>query len=147
MNNIGQGLQPQCQHRIEPHRLSADEVLSATGTSARSGLSCEEAKRRLARHGRNELQADPPRPAWLKFFDQFANVLVILLIVAAAISAGLWFYERQSALPYEAIAIFVIVLLNALLGYLQEARAEKALAALRQMSAARANAGSETSEE
>lgn len=132
MINIEQG-------QMEPHRLSADEVLSVTGTSARSGLSREEAKRRLARYGRNELQADAPRSDWLKFLDQFANILVILLIVAAAISSGLWFYERASALPYEAIAIIVIVFLNAALGYLQEARAEKAVAALRQMSAARAN--------
>jgi Ca2+-transporting ATPase len=127
------------QSQMKPHRLSVDEVLSVIGTSAHSGLDHEEAKRRLAHHGRNELQADTPRSAWLKFFDQFANVLVMLLIGAAAISAGLWFYERPSALPYEAIAISVIVLLNALLGYLQEARAEKALAALRQMSAARAS--------
>ena len=56
-----------------------------------------------------------------------------------SISAGLWLYERDSALPYEAIAIFAIVLLNALMGYVQQARAEQAVAALRQMSAAHAN--------
>ena len=66
-------------------------------------------------------------------------MLVILLLVAGSISAGLWLYERDSALPYEAIAIFAIVLLNALMGYIQEARAEQAVAALRQMSAAHAN--------
>lgn len=139
MNNIEQDRQHQSERQIEPHRLSADEVLNVTGTSARYGLSREEAERRLARYGRNELQGDAPRPSWLKFLDQFVNVLVVLLIVAAGISAGLWFYERPSTLPYEAIAIIVIVLLNAVLGYLQEARAEKAVAALRQMSAARAN--------
>ena len=58
-------------------------------------------------------------------------MLVILLLVAAAISAGLWLYERDSALPYEAIAIFAIVLLNAVMGYVQQARAEQAVAALR----------------
>ena len=66
-------------------------------------------------------------------------MLVILLIVAASISAGLWFYERDTALPYEAIAIFAIVLLNALMGYVQQARAERAVAALRRMSGAHAN--------
>lgn len=109
------------------------------GTTASMGLDDGEVERRRARYGRNELRAEAPRSAWLKFIDQFANILVVLLIVAAAISAGLWVYERQSFLPYEAIAIFVIVILNALLGYVQEARAERAVAALRQMSAARAD--------
>jgi Ca2+-transporting ATPase len=66
-------------------------------------------------------------------------VLVILLIIAASVSAGLWLYERDFALPYEAIAIFAIVLLNALMGYFQQARAERAVAALHRMSAAHAN--------
>ena len=66
----------------------------------------------------------------------FGDVLVILLLVATAISAALWFYERDAALPYEAIAIFAVVLLNATLGFVQESRAEAAVAALRAMSAA-----------
>ena len=66
-------------------------------------------------------------------------MLVVLLLVATAISTGLWLYERDSALPYEAIAIFAIVLLNAVMGYIQEFRAESALAALKQMAAAHAN--------
>ena len=103
------------------------------------GLSEEQARERLERYGRNELAAERPVPEWRKFLDQFTDALVILLIVAAVISAGLWLYERESALPYEAIAIFAIVLLNALMGYVQRARAEQAVAALRQMSAVRAN--------
>ena len=63
-------------------------------------------------------------------------MLVILLLVATAISAGLWAYERDAALPYEAMAIFAVVLLNATMGYIQESRAEAAVAALRAMSAA-----------
>ena len=70
---------------------------------------------------------------------QFTDALVVLLLIAALISAVLWLYERDTALPYEAMAIFAIVLLNALMGYIQQARAEQALAALRQMSAAHAN--------
>ncbi|EAQ36009.1 Cation-transporting ATPase [Nitrobacter sp. Nb-311A] len=132
-------MQQQWQQPRDPHRLPADEVVKALGTTVQFGLSDDEVKRRLARYGRNELQAEPPRPAWLKFLDQFANILVVLLIIAAVISAGLWFYESRSALPYEAIAIFIIVLLNAVLGYVQESRAQKAMAALRQMAATRAN--------
>src|SRR5690606_18109226 len=78
-------------------------------------------------------------PGWMRFLEHFTDVLVILLLVAAAISALLWLVERDAALPYEAIAIFAIVLLNAFMGYVQQARAEQSLAALRKMSAAAAN--------
>ena len=121
------------------YQQRVDEVLAALGTDARRGLSEAEARARLERYGRNELTAEKPMPAWRKFLAQFQDVLVILLLVATAISAGLWLYERESALPYEAMAIFAVVLLNAIMGYVQESRAEQAVAALRQMSAAHAN--------
>jgi hypothetical protein len=66
-------------------------------------------------------------------------MLIILLIIAAAVSVGLWLYDRGSALPYEAMAIFAIVLLNAIMGHVQQARAEQLVAGLHQMSAAHAN--------
>src|SRR3712207_5111959 len=78
-------------------------------------------------------------PAWRRFLAQFRDTLVILLLVATVISIGLWAYERDSALPYEGIAIFAIVLLSGAMGYVQESRAEKAVAALREMSAAEAS--------
>src|SRR3546814_6079814 len=108
-----------------PYRYPAEEVLAELDTDARAGLTQEEARTRLGRYGRNALIAEKPTPAWRRFLAQFTDVLVILLLVAAAVSAGLWLYERGSALPYEAIAIFAIVLLNALIGYLQQARAEQ----------------------
>jgi P-type Ca2+ transporter type 2C len=122
-----------------PYRQPVDEALAALGTHARSGLSAEEARARLEKYGQNELTAEKPVPAWRKFLAQFQDVLVILLLIATLISAGLWLYERESALPYEAIAIFAVVLLNAIMGYIQQSRAEQAVAALRQMSAAHAN--------
>jgi len=122
-----------------PYQQSVEHVLAAVGTDPRSGLSDVEARVRLAQHGPNELTAAQPVPAWRRFVAQFQDVLVILLLVATAISAALWLYERDSVLPYEALAIFAIVLLNAVMGHLQESQAESAVAALRQMAAAQAH--------
>jgi Ca2+-transporting ATPase len=120
------------------YRRSFADVLAALGSDAQRGLTDDEARRRLERHGRNELTAEKPVPSWRRFAAQFQDVLVILLLVATGISTGLWLIERDASLPYEAIAIFAVVLLNAAMGYVQEARAEAAVAALRAMSAAHA---------
>jgi Ca2+-transporting ATPase len=117
------------------YRQTADEVLADLSTDAARGLSESDAQARLRQYGPNELVAEKPVPAWRKFLAQFQDVLVILLLIATAISTGLWFYERESALPYEAIAIFSVVLINAILGYAQQSRAEAAVAALRAMAA------------
>jgi Ca2+-transporting ATPase len=106
------------------------------GSDAAQGLSDSEVRARLQEFGRNELAAEQPVPAWRRFLEQFQDVLVILLLAATAISAGLWFYERDTPVPYEALAILAVVLLNAAIGYVQESRAEAAVAALRAMSAA-----------
>ena len=116
----------------EPYRQSVDEALAALGADARLGLSEAEARARLQSYRRNELTAG-------KLLAQFRDVLVILLLVATLISAALWLYERESTLPYGAIAILAVVLLNAVMGCIQQSRAEQAVAALRQMSAAQAN--------
>ena len=116
------------------YRQSVAEVLAAWSTDAEQGLGMAEARARLDRYGRNELAAEKPVPGWRKFLAQFQDMLVVLLLVATAISTGLWLYERDSALPYEAIAIFAIVLLNAVMGYIQTSRAEQAIASLRHMS-------------
>ena len=121
------------------HKQTTDEVVISFETDARTGLSQIEAQKRHAEVGPNALTSKSPPPAWKKFLAQFANVLVVLLLVAALVSAGLWFVERDSGLPFEAMAIFAIVILNAVMGYIQEARAEQAVAALQQMSAAHAN--------
>lgn len=123
----------------EPHRKTAEEVLTALRTDADRGLTEAEAERRLARVGANELDSAEPRPEWRKFLDQFLDILVLLLIAAACISAAIWLHERATAAPYEAIAIMAIVILNGMMGYIQEARAERAVAALRAMTAAHAN--------
>ena len=112
------------------------DVIKALKSDAGVGLTDEDARSRLERYGRNELAAEKPAPAWRRVLAQFRNVLVIILLLATTISAALWAIERDAALPYEAIAIFAVVLLNAAMGYVQESRAEAAVAALRAMSAA-----------
>src|ERR1700756_1491882 len=101
------------------YQQTADEVVHALGADAAQGLTSAEARNRLVRYGPNQLAAEPRVPAWKKFLEQFRNVLVILLLVATAISFVLWVYERDSALPYEAIAISAVVVLNAVLGFIQ----------------------------
>jgi len=123
---------------MKPYQQTSDAILRSLATDGRSGLNQSEAEQRLRRYGSNQLAEQPPPPEWRKFLAQFTDVLVILLLMAAALSAGIWLYERGGGLPYEALAIFAIVLLNAVTGYLQQARAEHALAALRQLSAPQA---------
>jgi magnesium-transporting ATPase (P-type) len=118
------------------YRQHVDVVIAALGTEPLRGLSDDEAESRLRLHGRNELMLEQPVPAWRRFPAQFQDVLVILVLIATGISVGLWAYERDAALPYEAIAILAVVLLNATMGYVQASRAEAAVAALRALSAA-----------
>ena len=125
--------------RPPAYRSSVDEVLKSLDVETQSGLGADEARMRLKRHGGNELTTERPVPGWRKFAAQFKDVLVVLLLIATAISTILWLLERDAALPYEAIAIFAVVLINAVMGYVQQARAEQAVTALRQMSAAKAN--------
>jgi len=122
----------------EPHRDTADRVIAALGSNVATGLSKAEAAARLEKYGHNRLDKKPQRPAWLKFLGQFTDTLVLLLIAAAVISAGLWLHERDSELPYEAIAILCIVFLNAIMGHVQQSRAEAAAEALRSMAAPKA---------
>ena len=98
------------------YQRAVEEVLTGFRTDASLGLVRDEARRRLAQSGPNELEAEPSEPPWKRFARQFSDVLVILLLIATAISAALWLYERDSALPYEAIAISAVVFLNALMG-------------------------------
>jgi Ca2+-transporting ATPase len=112
------------------HISEATEVLRAVDSYAESGLSNEEAARRLQERGTNELEDKGTRSPWAILWDQFVSTMIIILIVAAIASALLGDYE-------DSIAIAVIVVLNAALGFGQEYRAEKAMAALQQLSAPR----------
>lgn len=123
----------------KPYQPQIEVLLKDLKTDPVAGLTSDEVRERQDNYGANEIQSEKPVPQWKKFARQFKDVLVILLIIAAAISAILWYFERDSSLPFEAMAIFAIVLLNAILGYVQQARAEEAVNALRKMSAANAS--------
>jgi Ca2+-transporting ATPase len=120
-----------------PHRATAEAVLAALQTDGTRGLTRAEAERRLEQHGPNRLKSAPETPWWRRLLEQFENVLVIILLVATVISAGEWLLHepRETKLPYEAIVILAIVVLNALLGYFQEARAERSVRALMALAA------------
>ncbi|MFZ2361994.1 MAG: cation-translocating P-type ATPase [Anaerolineae bacterium] len=110
------------------HSLSSEEALERLNSAFNQGLSSQEAQRRLAQHGPNEL-TEAPRPGfWSRLLDQFKNFLVMILIVASVISLLLGDYV-------EALAIIAIVALNAILGVVQESKAEESLAALKKMAA------------
>ncbi|MEY4580069.1 MAG: hypothetical protein RL701_4772 [Pseudomonadota bacterium] len=119
------------------YTLSPNIVLNALTSDRECGLSENEAQARLRRYGNNELLAEQRIPGWKRLLAQFKSVLVILLLVAAGVSTATWLSERDTPLPYEALAIIAVVLFNAALGYIQEARAESAVSALQQLTAAK----------
>jgi Ca2+-transporting ATPase len=106
----------------QPPELCLEQLASNPG----AGLGNEEVKRRLAEHGANRLTEKAPRPVWLKFFDQFRSLLVLILICAAVLAGAIGDFK-------DAVVIAIVVLLNACLGFFQEHRAEAALAALKNM--------------
>jgi magnesium-transporting ATPase (P-type) len=115
--------------------LDIAEVAEALAVDLDTGLSSAEAARRLAADGPNELRAAPPVPTWRKILAQFRDPLIYLLLAAVAISLLAWVLGGGHSWPVDAIVISVVVLLNAVLGYVQEARAESAVAALQEMTA------------
>jgi magnesium-transporting ATPase (P-type) len=124
--------------KVDPWLAEASEVASALDTDLAGGLSSEEAAARLTRFGPNRIDPEPPVPAWRKLLAQYADPLVYLLLVAVVISLVTWAIEGAEGVPFEALVIAVILVANGVLGYVQEARAEQAVAALQRMAAAHA---------
>jgi len=108
------------------HQTEVSEVLQQLGTDATNGLSHAEATRRLSAHGYNELIERSMKSPWRILWEQLATTMMIILVIAAVISAALGDNK-------DAIAILAIVVLNALMGFRQEYRAEKAIAALKKL--------------
>jgi potassium/sodium efflux P-type ATPase len=117
----------------EPWRRDVAEVVAEVGTDMERGLTSDEVAARASRYGPNQLDAEPEVPAWRKIVRQFADPLIYLLFAAVVVSVAAWAIEGAEGVPFDAIVIVVIVVLNAVLGYVQEARAEQAVAALQRM--------------
>ena len=119
----------------DPSLLDPEVVAELLGTSTRDGLSTGEAARRLRDAGPNELAGEPPVPAWRTLVAQLRDPLIYLLFGAIAISLVAWLVEGRAGVPVDAVVIAVIVVLNAVLGYAQQAKAEHAVDALQRMTA------------
>jgi magnesium-transporting ATPase (P-type) len=119
----------------DPSVKDVDEVVRDLNTDLEHGLASQEAARRLALEGSNELRPAPPVPAWRRILAQFQDPLIYLLLAAAVVSLAAWVSEGSHGWPVDAIVIALIVVANGILGYVQEARAENAVAALAMMTA------------
>ena len=114
---------------------AAAEVLSDQGVDENLGLSNGEASSRFAKTGPNKLEEAEKTPLWKRFFEQMADPMVIMLIVAAVISALTGLVKGEPDFADVAIIMFVVIV-NSVLGVVQEAKSEEALEALQEMSAA-----------
>lgn len=118
-----------------PHAKAVDAVAAILAADLTRGLGEADVAARRAKAGWNELAAEPAVPLWRRIMAQVSDALVLLLLASAALSVGVWYMERETPLPYEAMVILTIVLLNTGLSLYQEGRAEQALSALRAMTA------------
>lgn len=121
-----------------PHTLPAEKVIKDLNSSAQIGLSSTDAQRYLELFGRNELKQKKKKSIWVKFLEQFKDVMIIILLIAAAISFYMAFQSNDSSEFFEPILILLIVIANAILGVSQESKAEKALDSLAKLSAPQA---------
>ena len=123
----------------DPSIVDADEVAKILGVDLRSGLTSQEAARRLAQEGPNEIRSTPPLAAWRRLLSQFQDPLIYLLLAAVVVALFVWAIEGQIGWPVDAFAIMAIVVLNGVLGYAQEAKAQNAAASLARMTAVTAS--------
>jgi magnesium-transporting ATPase (P-type) len=113
------------------HALSAEQVLERLGVNEQAGLDAAQVQARLARSGFNRLPESSRRPAWRRFLLQFHNILIYVLLGSAVITAILQHV-------WDTAVILAVVVANAIIGYIQEGKAEKAMDAIREMLAPRA---------
>jgi len=139
MRAASSGKAGQASHFSQVQDASLAEVqavAAACQADLALGLSVAEAARRLARDGANELRAQPALPRWRRALALVQDPLVALLLVAAAVALVAWFVEGRQGWPMDAIVIAVVVLLNAGMSWVQEAKAQSAVASLARMTQA-----------
>ena len=119
---------------MKEYLQDSSDVLSQLGSDATNGITGEEAKARLERDGLNKLKEAQKDPLWKRFFAQMADPMIIMLIVAAVVSAITGMLQGEADFADVIIICFVVVV-NSVLGVVQESKAEEALKALQEMSA------------
>jgi P-type Ca2+ transporter type 2C len=123
-------------HNTEPwHAVSPEQATELLQSDGDRGLSIIETEQRQQFFGTNELEETGKRSSLVILWEQFTNIMLVMLIAVAIVSAVIDL--QQNNFPKDAVAIFAIVILNGILGYLQESRAEQALAALKRLSSSR----------
>jgi Ca2+-transporting ATPase len=116
------------------HTMSIEETLQALNAKE-TGLSHEEVQKRLQQYGPNELQKEKGTSVIKMFLEQFTDLLIIILLIAMFLSVGMGVYQGTTEEIYDAIVIFAIIVACAVLGFVEEYRSEKALDALKKMTA------------
>ena len=117
------------------HIQDAKDLLHTLASDGQTGLSEKEAAERLAKNGANRLREKKPKAVFQRFLEQFKDVMILILLAAAAVSFTVVCVEKNWAELFEPLLIVVIVILNAVVGVYQEGKAERALSALKNMSA------------
>lgn len=120
---------------MNPYTISREDLLKELSVSPERGLSTQEAQERLAKYGENKLTEKKKKTNLQRFLDQFKDAMIIILLVAAAVSFGVACFGHDPMEFFEPALILLIVVLNAVLGMMQESKAEKALDALKNLSA------------
>lgn len=117
------------------HQLSSTEVLQELHSSPSTGLNSQQVAERLEQFGENKLREKKKKSNFQRFLAQFKDVMILILLAAAAVSFAIACIEGQPKEFFEPVLILLIVILNAIMGVMQESKAEKALEALKNLSA------------
>ena len=120
---------------MKEHSISIEEVVKTFGTDTSAGLTEKEAQNRIEKYGLNKLKEKKKKSNLARFFEQFKDAMIIILLVASVVSFVVAMVEKNPQEFFEPLLILLIVVLNAVMGVVQESKAEKALDALKNMSA------------